>query len=55
MVGDYVVCWEDTYGDPHWEVISGEDAMNIRVHQLCESGIVEEEDIVVGEITEDTK
>jgi hypothetical protein len=54
MVGDYVVCWEDTYGKPHWEVISGEDAMNIRVHQLCESGIVEE-DIVVGEITEDTK
>lgn len=46
----YTVCWEDTYGGRFWEVISGEDAMNIRVHQLCESGAVEEEDIVVGKI-----
>ena len=45
----YTVCWEDAYGERFWEVISGEDAMNIRVHQLRESGIVEE-DIVVGEI-----
>jgi len=46
----YTVCWEDTYGERFWEVISGEDAMNIRVHELCESGILEEEDIVVGKI-----
>jgi len=46
----YTVCWEDTYGERFWEVISGEDAMNIRVNQLCESGIVEE-DIIVGKIT----
>jgi len=46
----WTICWEDTYGERFWEVISGEDAMNIRVHQLRESGTVEEEDIVVGKI-----
>ncbi len=46
----YTVCWENIYRERFWEVISGEDAMNIRVHELYESGIVEEEDIVVGKI-----
>ena len=46
----WTVCWEDIYGERSWEVISGEDAMNIRVHELHESGIVEENDIVVGKI-----
>jgi hypothetical protein len=51
-VGDYVVCWVLT--EAHWEVISGEDAMQVRVSELIDLGI-SEEDIVVGQITEDTK
>jgi len=46
----WTICWEDIYGERFWEVISGEYAMHIRVDELCESGIVEEEDIVVGKI-----
>jgi hypothetical protein len=53
MVGDYIVCWV-TYDSKHWEVISGEDAMQQRVSELSDLGI-SDEDIVVGEITEDTK
>jgi len=46
----WTVCWEDIYGERSWEVIVGEDAMNIRVDELIKSGIVEESDIVVGKI-----
>ena len=35
----------------HWEVISGEDAMQQRVDELSNSFFIE--DIVVGEITEE--
>jgi hypothetical protein len=53
MVGDYIVCWVGDDGR-YWEVVSGEDAMQQRVSELSDSGICDE-DIVVGEITEDTK
>jgi hypothetical protein len=62
----FVICWDDE--DPtkdmqggvvpnsmtqHWEVVSGYDEMQVRVSKLVESGIPVE-DIVVGEVTEDT-
>ena len=46
----WTVCWEDIYGERCWEVISGEESMKDRLYELKESGIVEEEDIVVGKI-----
>lgn len=46
----WTICWEDIYGERLWEVASGEDAMKIRVDELIKSGIVEEENIVVGKI-----
>ena len=61
---NYVVCWSvfrctvwslfservgRSVENKFWEVISGEDAMQIRVSELVESGILIE-DIVVGEI-----
>ena len=61
---NYVICWSvdkrywrsSLFGivgrsveNKFWEVISGEDAMQIRVSELVESGVLIE-DIVVGEI-----
>jgi len=61
---NYVVCWSvfrctvlslfpgrvgQSVENKFWEVISGEDAMQIRVSELVESGVLIE-DIVVGEI-----
>lgn len=57
----YLVAWQTwPISDPikeaqrDWEIIDGEDAMQIRVSELIESG-VREQDIVVGEITENTR
>ena len=47
----YVVCWVEG-NTRNWEVVSGEDAMQQRVDELNSFFI---EDIVVGEITEDTE
>jgi len=52
-LSDYVVCWLGVIAK-HWEVISGYDAMQERVSELIEKG-VNEDDIVVGEITKDTE
>jgi hypothetical protein len=58
-MNDYVVCWKEpmknwpTSIGPKWEVVSGYDAMQERVSDLVEDGILED-DIVVGEITNDT-
>ena len=51
-MNDYVVCWLDAIAK-HWEVVSGYDAMQERVSDLVKNG-VSEDDIVVGEITDDT-
>jgi hypothetical protein len=45
----WVVCWEDNYGEQLWEVVSGEDAMQIRVDEIVKSGILAE-DIIVGQL-----
>lgn len=52
-MNDYVVCWIDS-NHPKWKVVSGYDAMQELVSDLVYQGI-KEDDIVVGEITEDTK
>lgn len=44
----WTICWEDSYGERFWEVISGEDAMHQRVNELVKFSIVDE--VVVGEI-----
>lgn len=45
----WVICWEDNYGERFWEVASGENAMQQRVDEIKQSGILAE-DIVVGKI-----
>ena len=41
---DYMICWsDDKVLENTWEIISGEDAMQIRVSELCDSGIQEED------------
>jgi len=54
-MSDYVVCWNSGHAvaHAHWEVVSGYDAMQQRVDELSNSHQIG--DIVVGEITEDTK
>ena len=53
--GDFSVV-ELEVNTKHWEVVSGEDAMQQRVSELNASGFdTPENDIVVGEITEDTE
>lgn len=51
-MSNYVVCWFGVM-TKYWEVVSGYDAMQERVSELIEKG-VKEDDIVVGEITDDT-
>jgi hypothetical protein len=51
-MNDYVVCWIGAIAK-HWEVVSGYDAMQERVSDLVKNG-VSEDDIVVGEVTDDT-
>lgn len=45
---NYVICWTASAG-PKWEVVSGYDAMDIRVSEIVDSG-VESDDIVVGSV-----
>ena len=43
----YIICYEDTNGSNTWEMVSGEDAMQIRVNELMEELGCEAEDIMV--------
>lgn len=48
----YIVAWSvfTSEGEiPYWQVIDGEDAMQIRVSELMEDGLSEDE-IVVGSV-----
>lgn len=64
MDGDFLIAWTEPLGDcfpgdegslaeplKHYEIVSGEDAMQIRVSEITEAGC---SDIVVGVITEGT-
>ena len=42
----YIVCYEFD-GENTWEIVSGEDAMQIRVNELMEELKCEAEDIMV--------
>lgn len=42
----YIICYE-LNGNNIWEIVSGEDAMNIRVDELMDELDCEAEDIVV--------
>lgn len=43
----YMICWSDNdLLENTWEIVSGEDAMQIRVSDLCDSGIDVEEIMV---------
>jgi hypothetical protein len=44
----WTVCWEDSYGKRHWELISGEDTMHQRVNELVKFSGGDE--VVVGKI-----
>jgi hypothetical protein len=51
----YLIAWTKK-GVKDWEVVSGYDAMQERVSELVdEEGLDADEDIVVGEINDDTK
>lgn len=44
----WIICWEDKFGERLWEVVSGQDAMQIRVDEIVKSGILSE-NIIIGE------
>ena len=50
----YVVCWVEG-NTRNWVEVSGKDAMWRKVSELNASGFDTPDDIVVGEITEDTE
>lgn len=41
----YVICYEDER--PVWELVSGEDAMQLRVSELIAQCVCDEDDIMV--------
>ena len=47
----WLIAWEDVHNEKLWEVVSGEDAMQIRVDEITKTGI-HVDDIVVGEVLE---
>jgi len=47
---DYIICYITGTGKSIWEGVNGEDAMHIRVSELCDSGL-DSADIMVFPIT----
>jgi hypothetical protein len=50
----YIVAWSvfTSEGEiPYWEIVDGEDAMQIRVNELIDDGCSEDE-IIVGSVIE---
>lgn len=43
----YYLLYENTNGENTWELISGEDAMQVRVNELMDTLDLEEDDIMV--------
>ena len=51
----YVLCFYDSLKKANtWELISGEDAMQIRVSELCDNGL-DSEDIMVFNADDEIK
>ena len=46
----YVICYTDANGEDVWEVVYGEDAMQIRVSELFDELLCNDEDIMVFDI-----
>ena len=43
----YVICYSDVNGEDVWEIVSGEDAMQIRVDELVNYLSCDVDDIMV--------
>lgn len=43
----YVICYMLANGENTWEIVSGEDAMQIRINELMEELNCEAEDVMV--------
>ena len=44
----YYILYSDNHGNPMWELVDGEDAMNVRVDELCnEYNLDADQDIIV--------
>lgn len=53
-MNDYLIAWHD--GEyQRWEIVSGGDAMQERVDDIARIWDLSVDDIVVGEITENTR
>lgn len=46
----YVICYENANGKNVWEIVDGEDAMQIRVSELVDKLLCDDEDILVFDI-----
>lgn len=52
----YVICFFDKITKVNvWELVSGEDAMQNRVSELCEDGLDAEDDIFVFDAEDEIK
>ena len=45
----YIICYE-LYGENVWEMVSGEDAMQIRVSELIDNLLLYEDEVMVFEM-----
>ena len=50
----FIICYADNNGKATWEPINGEDAMHIRVSELCDEGL-DSEDIMVFDMKDEIK
>ena len=50
----FIICYVDKNQNAVWEIISGEDAMQIRVSELCDNGL-DSEDIMVFDMEDEIK
>ena len=50
----FIICYTNKSGNAAWEIISGEDAMQNRVSDLCDEGL-DSEDIMVFDMENEIK
>ena len=46
----YVICYTFTNGEKTWEIVTGEDAMQIRVDELMNDFLFREDEVMVFEM-----
>lgn len=51
----YMICYVHPYRTDTWEIVSGEDAMNLRVEELMMELGISDEDIMVFDMDDEIK